>query len=114
MKRSKPNLYVGCSVTFPEPWDAIRRPGVRLCLGDPCEVVTQFSRFCIPVFTLCSDSNLTNNIKSYAHYSRTIKGYDGPDVAVSYLTLPRFMLALRVDAGFRALVLTSPLCVSEG
>lgn len=114
MKRRRNNLYVGCTVTFPEPWDAIRRPGVRLCLGDPVEVVTQFSRYCIPVYILCADTELTNNIKSYAHYFHTIKGHNAPDISVAYLTVPRFMLALRVDVGFRALVLSSPLSVSEG
>lgn len=114
MKRSKLNPYAGCTVTFPEPWDAIRHPGVRLCLGDPVEVVTQFSRYCVPVYTLVYDTELTDNIKSYAHYFHTIKGNNAPDISVAYLTLPRFVLLLRTDLLFRTLVFSSPLSVVEG
>lgn len=108
------NPYVNSTVTFPEPWDAILRPGVRLCLGDPVEVVTSTSHYCVPVFTLSVDTELTKTVKSYASYFHSIRGHDAPSITVSYLTIPRFVLALRTDAAFRALVFTSPISVVEG
>lgn len=114
MTQSKNNPYVDCTITFPEPWAAIRRPGVRLCLGDPVEVITAVSRYCIPVFTLYIDNKLTKLVQSYASYFHKIKGNNEPDVSVSYLSVPRFILALRVEPTFRALVLASPLSISEG
>lgn len=102
------------SVAFPEPWVAVKRPGVRLCLDEPVEVVTGVSRFCVPVYSLAKDSVLTSHIKPYAHYYHIIKGVLGPDILVCYLSLPRFNLLLRRDALFRTLVLSSPLDVVEG
>lgn len=114
MVRKKPNPYVDCTVTFPEPWVAIRRPGVRLCLGNPVEVVSGATNVCIPIFTLESDSELTNLIKSYAHYFHSIKGRNAPNIMVSYLSVPRLILLLRCDVLVRRLVLSSPLSIVEG
>lgn len=113
MKRSKSNPLSGFLVTFPEPWAALRRSGVRLCLDEPLEVVTNTTHYCVPVCTLSSDS-ITKTIKEYAHYFHEIKGRNAPDITVSYVSLPRFILAMRVDDTFRALVLSAPICVSEG
>lgn len=115
MKRPKSmlNPYVNCEVTFPEPWVAIRRPGVRVVLGDPCEVITAVSRYCVPVFTLHNDP-ITNKIKSYAHYFHEIKGVNQPNIVVSYLSIPRLVLALRTDVVLRSLVLAAPISIVEG
>lgn len=114
MKKLPSSPLAGYSVTFPEPWVVIRRPVVRLALYNPVMVVTGTSHYCVPVYTLSSDRQLTDYVKSYAHYSHVIKGVSSPDVSVSYLTLPRFVLALRSDISFRALVLSSPISITEG
>lgn len=121
MKRMpKTGGFQGRFVSFPEPWNAILHPGVRLCLGEPVEVLTStststsFSRYCVPVYTLLTDVELTKKVKSYAHYFHTIPGRYRPDVVVSYLTLPCFVFALRIEPDLRALVFSSPLSVVEG
>ncbi|QXN75228.1 hypothetical protein [Microvirus mar46] len=115
MKRPKSmlNPYVNCEVSFPEPWVAIRQPGVRVALGDPCEVITAVSRYCVPIFTLFNDP-ITSKIKSYAHYFHEIKGVNQPNIVVSYLSIPRLVLAMRTDAALRAIVLAAPISISEG
>lgn len=114
MTQSKSSLFKDNEITFPEPWLAIRRPGVRLCLGDPVEVITAVSRYCVPVYTLVTDRDLTLKVRSYAHYFHEIKGRNAPSISVSYLSMPRFTLALRVDDLFRTLVLSTPVSITEG
>lgn len=113
-KRVISSLGTGITVTFPEPWAAIRRPGVRLCLDEPVEVITAISRYCVPVYTLSKDVQITSFVKQIAHYFHVIPCHAGPDVCVSYVSLPRFILALRSDDLFRTLVLSASVRIVEG
>lgn len=104
------NVYSGKAVSLVDPWYAIPRQGSRLALGNVVELCDMYA---IPVFTDENDP-LTTYIRSYESYHHVMRCNSGHVLSVSYLSLPRLVLACRNNSLLAGLVFATPLTVSEG